>query len=81
MSILATGAFWAALAERACKTAAQAAVALLTTNVTGILEVDWAQAGSVVGLATVVSVLTSIASAGAGNPGPSLASETTTSQP
>lgn len=81
MSVLATGAFWAATLERCVKTAAQAAVALLTTNVTGILEVDWAQAGSVVGLATVVSVLTSIASAGAGNPGPSLASETTVPQP
>jgi hypothetical protein len=75
VSVLATGKFWAATAERAVKTAAQAGIALLTTNVTGILDVDWAQAGSVIGLATAVSVLTSIASAGAGNSGPSLASE------
>lgn len=75
MSVLATGAFWAATAERAVKTAAQSGIALLTTNLTGILEVDWQAAGSVIGLATLISILTSVASAGAGNPGPSLGPE------
>lgn len=56
-------------AERAIKTAAQAALALLTADhVIGILDVDWAQLGSITALAALVSVLTSIASAGIGNP-------------
>lgn len=75
MSVLATKEFWAATVERAVKTAAQAAATLLTTNVTGVLEVDWAQAGSVIGLAALYSLVTSIASAGVGNDGPSLATE------
>lgn len=78
MSVLATGAFWAATAERAVKTAAQSGIAILTTNATGILDVDWQQGLSVVGLATAVSVLTSVASAGAGNAGPSLSAEVLT---
>lgn len=75
MSVLATAAFWGATVERAVKTAAQTGVAILTTNVTGILDVDWSQGLSVVGLATAVSVLTSVASAGVGNEGPSLGGE------
>lgn len=75
MSVLATSAFWAATAERAVKTAAGSAITVLTTNVTGILEVDWTQAASVVGLTTLLSVFGSIASAGTGNSGPSLTTE------
>lgn len=67
--------FWKAAAERAIKTAAQTAAALLIANGTGLLDTDWAQAGSVAGMAAVLSVLTSVGSAGVGNPGPSLASE------
>ena len=77
MSVLATGAFWAAAAERGVKTVAQTAVALLGTGALGLLDVDWASVLSASGLAGVVSVLTSIASAGVavGGQGPSLASE------
>lgn len=76
-----TTAFWVAAFERAVKTFAQAAVALLTADATGLLGVDWGQTASVAGLAALVSVLTSIASSGAGNTGPSLASETVARTP
>jgi hypothetical protein len=46
---------------RCAKTMAQTAVALLTTGITGILEVDWIQVVSVSALAGLVSLLTSIA--------------------
>lgn len=64
--------FAKATAERAVKTFAQSGVALLTANATGLLDVDWVQLASVSGLAAVVSVLTSIASAPFGGDGPSL---------
>ena len=66
--------FWLAALERATKTAAQSAVAMITAGATGLLDVDWVQVASVSGLAAVVSVLTSIAS-GASNGEPSLAGE------
>lgn len=62
--------FWADAAERSVKTAAQTSVALLTADgVLGLLDVDWGQGASVVGLAALVSVLTSVASAPAGTAG------------
>ena len=55
--------FWRETLERAVKTAAQASVALLTADgVLGLLDVNWTDGASVVGLAAVVSVLTSVAS-------------------
>lgn len=54
-------AFWVDTFDRAVSTIAQAAVAVLTANVTGLLEVDWVQIASVSGLAGAVSVLTSVA--------------------
>lgn len=73
------GEFAKATLERAVKTFAQSAVALLTANATGLLDVDWAQLASVSGLAAVVSVLTSIASAPFGGDGPSLTKSETLS--
>lgn len=62
--------FWKDASERAVKTAAQTSVALLTADgVLGLLDVDWGQGASVVGLAALVSLLTSVASAPAGTPG------------
>lgn len=58
--IYTTPAFWKGAAERAVKTFAQALLGVLMGGATGILDVDWLAALSVAGLATVVSLLTSI---------------------
>ncbi|KAB1647460.1 holin [Pseudoclavibacter sp. CFCC 14310] len=58
-----TLAFWKGLGERAIKTFAQALVAVIGTGALGILDVDWLSALSVAGLATLVSVLTSVGNA------------------
>lgn len=71
MSVLSSTKFYIALAERAVKTGAQTAVAFLTADVTGILEVDPGQAASVIGLAVVVSIATSFASIPVSGEGPS----------
>lgn len=63
-----TKSFWKQALERAIKTAAQAAVALLTANGTGILDVDWGTVASVAGLAAAASFLTSIVTSGVGQP-------------
>ena len=59
--------FWKDAAERAIRTAAQALLALWATDVAGVLEVDWVQAGSVAALAAVTSVLMSIVATGVGD--------------
>lgn len=59
--------FWKGTLERAIRTAAQAALALLSTDVAGILDVDWVQAASVSALAAFLSVLMSIAATGVGD--------------
>lgn len=60
MTIL-TRAFWAYAGERATKTVAQTAIALLTVGgVTGVLDVAWVGLASAVALSGVVSVLTSV---------------------
>ena len=71
-----TSVFWTATLERAIKTAAQVAAALIGTGAVGITSLDWAQIGSVAATAAVVSVLTSLASDRIGPaPGPSLTGE------
>lgn len=71
MANMLTREFWAASAERAVKTAAQTAIALIGTDQVGILSLDWAQIGSVVATATVLSVLTSITGDSTRKNGPS----------
>lgn len=74
-----TLAFWRATFERAISTAAQAALALLSADGLGVLDVDWGQIGSVVALAAGLAVLKALAAAGIGNAGPGFgAAETLT---
>ncbi|MEQ7260080.1 holin [Lactococcus garvieae] len=55
-----TKTFWKDTAERAVKTFAQSFGAVLIASGTGLLDVDWINALSVAGLATVISVATSV---------------------
>lgn len=56
--------FWVAVADRALRTFAQAAAAILTAGGVGLLDVDLAGAASAGALAALISVLTSIATPG-----------------
>lgn len=67
-----TSEFWAATGERALRTFAQASAALLAGDGLGILDIDWTSVLSVASLATIVSVLMSVASSPIGTPGPAL---------
>lgn len=70
-------AFWAGVAERAVKTAAQTAVALLAADGVDLLTLDWRAAGVTVAGAALLSVLTSLGSLTVGPAGsPSLVDDT-----
>jgi hypothetical protein len=58
-----TVAFWVYAGERAIKTAAQAAVAVLGSNTVTITHIDFIGLVSVAGGAAILSVLTSIVAA------------------
>jgi hypothetical protein len=53
--------FWAYAAERAIKTAAQTAVAVLGAGMVSLLTIDFASLVAVAGGAALLSVLTSVA--------------------
>lgn len=57
--------FWRDAAERAVKTAAQSAIGVLTA--TPLANIDWEAGVGIVGVATGVSLLTSIVSSGRGD--------------
>lgn len=54
--------FWRLTLERAVKTFAQSLLAILGVNGVGLLTVPWVAALSTAGMATLLSVLTSVAS-------------------
>lgn len=56
-----TVAFWKSAGERAIKTAAQAAIAILGTDqFVSAMDVNWAEVGGIALLAGILSILTSI---------------------
>lgn len=61
MSIYMTPAFWQGARKGTVKTFAQALLGVLMGGATGRFDVDWVAALSVAGLATVGSILTSLA--------------------
>lgn len=67
--------FWIATLERAVKTFAQSSVGVLTAEAVGLFDADWVGVVSAAGMATVISVLTSIGSGGIGSDSPSLVGE------
>lgn len=71
-----TAKFWRETAERAIKTAAQAALAFFVVGQTVFTEIDWTVVAGGTAIAAIASVLTSLASAPFG-PGdsPSLVGE------
>ncbi|MFF7200529.1 holin [Streptomyces sp. NPDC008141] len=75
-----TRAFWKATGERAVRTFAQGTLGAIGADGLGVLDVDWGQAASVGGLASVIAVLTAVAFSGAGQPGPGI-TETAGSRP
>lgn len=64
-----TATFWKTTAERAIRTEAQVLLGFFVVGQTGVLDVDWLQALSVSGIATIASVLTSIVATGVGDKG------------
>jgi len=68
MSAFTSKTFWVDLAERAVKTFAQVAGAtIIASGVLGLLDLNYVQILSISGLGALLSVLTSIGSAGAGD--------------
>jgi hypothetical protein len=60
--MLTSTAFWASAGERAIKTVAQTALALLgTSQLISVVSIDWTEIASVSVVAGVISLLTSIA--------------------
>ena len=66
-----TLAFWKATTERVLRTYAQAVLALLGGDGLGVLDVDWAEAFSIGGLAAVAALFTAIVTSG-GTTGPGI---------
>lgn len=63
-SVFASTKFWLETSDRAIRTFAQSAVALLTAEYASIVDIDLPNLLGVSGLAAIVSVLTRIATAG-----------------
>ncbi|OPC81803.1 hypothetical protein B4N89_13435 [Embleya scabrispora] len=72
--------FWRATGERAVRTAAQSLLAVAGVDGIGLLDIDWAAAGSVAGAAALASVLTSVVLSGVGPTGPGLTEAATSTR-
>jgi hypothetical protein len=73
--------FWQLTGERAVKTFAQSLVAIFSAAGVGLLTAPWTTALSTAGMAALLSVLTSMASAQVGEPNsPSLVPAATASK-
>lgn len=69
--------FWKLTAERAVSTAAEAALALITGNGLGVLDVDWTGVLSVSALSALAAVLKALVASQVNDPrSPSLVDET-----
>ena len=62
-----TKAFWKDAAERVVATAAQVAVAMLSADGMGVLDVAWTQTGSVVALAALLAFFKALAASRVGS--------------
>lgn len=67
--------FWKAASERALRTFAQALAALIGAGAVNVIDVDWPANLGIAATAALLSVLTSIAAADFGAPGPSFGME------
>lgn len=74
--------FWRFTTERAIKSFAQSLVAVLSVGGLGVLDVNWLTALSTAGMATLLSVLTSISSSQIGpRDNPSVIAATAPAEP
>ena len=64
-----TATFWLDTLERAVKTAAQSLLSLVGVNAVDVVSLNWQEMLITTGVATGLSVLTSIVSSGIGEPG------------
>jgi hypothetical protein len=60
--------FWSYSGERAIKTFAQTAIAMIGTNSVGLFDLNWLSIIGVSGTAALLSILTSIVSVNTTNP-------------
>lgn len=71
-----TADFWKAVTERAVKTFAQSLLAVVAVGQVGFNDINWLASLSIAGVATVASILSSVASYNLGAyEGPSLTDE------
>ncbi|GAA4924640.1 hypothetical protein HD597_011322 [Nonomuraea thailandensis] len=64
-----TGVFWVDAGERLIGAGAGSALALLSADGLGLLDVKWETVGSVAGLAALLSLLKSLVAGTTGDPG------------
>lgn len=74
-----TVAFWRAAGERAARTIAQTAIAIIGVDAaTSVVDIDWPYIAGVSATAGILSLLTSVAASNVGDPGPSFGQEVET---